>query len=82
MTLTDFFSPPLVQGFQSFPRLGCRFTWCLDFRDEPTCKTARFLSAHFISNTTIGCTTDSYIPLDIDCSQLVSMAVCRACRLF
>ncbi len=61
----------MVQGFQSFPRLACRFTWCLDFRDEPSCKTARFLNAHFIDNTTVRCTTDSYIPLDVDCSELV-----------
>ena len=64
-----------VQGFQSFPRLACRFTWCLNFLDESSCKEARFGEAHFITNTTIRCTTDSYIPLDIDCSELVSLRV-------
>lgn len=62
------------QGFQSFPRLACRFTWCLNYLDEPSCKTARFKEAYFVSNTTVRCTTDSYIPLDLDCSELVCIS--------
>ena len=61
----------VLQGFQSFPRLACQFMWCLDFRDEPSCREARFLSAQFISNTTVRCRTDPYIPSDVDCSELV-----------
>ena len=64
-----------VQGFQSFPRLACRFQSCLNFEKEETCKTARFKSAYFIDNTTIKCITESYIPLDEDCSKLVSLGV-------
>ena len=62
----------ILQGFQSFPGLACRFIWCPDFENETGCMISPSLKAHFISNTTIKCTTNAYTPLNPDCSKLVT----------